>query len=122
MCVEKCERYKEESRRSDEFEAAQVECFREVHEQLTIQDNNFKKIVSYAIEQFNEIRQNMASNETTTQAGIRDMIHYQNKNHHHYILFYSEMCSLWDFEYGVKGASWFRGRGRGRGQGRGHGH
>lgn len=84
MCVEQQERHEEEPRRWDAFEAVQNECFRVVHEHLTAQDNNFNNFSTYATEQFNEIRQNMAFNHGATQTGINDMIRYQNDNHHHY--------------------------------------
>lgn len=122
MHVEQHGRHEEESRRCDEFEAAQVERFREVHEHMTTHGNNFNSFASCDMEQFNEIHQNMASNHAITQAGIHNMISYQNENHHYYLLFYREMYDLWNSEYGVNGATWFRGRGRGRGQSCGCGH
>lgn len=66
MHVEQQECHEEESRRCDEFEAAQEEHFRVVHKHLTAHDNSFNSFASYAIEKFNEIRQNMTLNPGET--------------------------------------------------------
>lgn len=103
--VQQCKRHEEESCRRDEFEVAQAKRFREVHEHITTNDNNFNSFSLYATDQFNEIRQNMASNHVTTQDGIRDMICDQNDNHCHYQQFYREICDFLDYEYGGEGVA-----------------
>ena len=124
MCIEQREHHKEEYRRRDTFEVAQKERFRVAHEYLTAQDNNFNNCSMYAIEQFNEVCQNMAFNHDVTQTNINNIIHYQNGNQHHYQQFYKKMCDFLDYEYGSKYAAWYPSRKpkiRDR-RGRGHGH
>ena len=75
MCVEKQECHEEESRRCYTFEAAQEERFRLVHEHMNAQDTNFNNFVTYAMEQFNQILQDMGFNLGATQTGINNMIH-----------------------------------------------
>lgn len=102
MHVEQRELHEEDSRRRDEFEVAQTECFKEVHENLTTHDNNFNNVSSHSTMQFNEIRQNMASNHVATQAGICDMIRDRNENHRHYNNFKEKCVISWIMSMAVK--------------------
>lgn len=50
MRVEQRELHEEDSHGRDEFKASQVKCFREVHDHLITQVNNFNSFASYAME------------------------------------------------------------------------
>ena len=84
MHVEQRECQEEKPRRRDEFEVAQEERFRLVHEHMTSQDNNSNNFATYATKKFNQIRQDMGFNNGATKNDINNMIFYQNENQHHY--------------------------------------
>ena len=65
MHVEQRKRHKEAFRRRDEFEAAQEERFRVIHDHLTTKDDTFHIFASYS-EQFNEIHHNITLNHVVT--------------------------------------------------------
>lgn len=88
MCVEQREHHEEESCKHDTFKVVKEGSFRLVHEHMNAQETNFNNFATYATEQFNMIRQNMAFNHIATQTSMNNMIYYQNDNHQYYQQFY----------------------------------
>ncbi|CAI8585311.1 unnamed protein product [Vicia faba] len=116
--VRRDERYEEDCRRRDAFEAAQEERFRLLHKHMTTQDTNFEAFASYVSEKLLSERNEMDVNHASTNARINHMISSQNENHYHYAQFYREMCNFLDHHFRNEGYGWYHGvrsmpRGRG---------
>lgn len=79
--VKQQKHHKDESCRRDAFEVAQEERFRLVHKYMNAQDTNFNNFAMYAMDQFNQICQDMGFNNGVTQTGINNIIRYQYENH-----------------------------------------
>lgn len=109
MQVKKDERYEADYRRRDALEAAQMERFLLIQENMTTQDTNFASFSSYVTKTLVSMRNKMDSNHAATIARINHIISIQNENHYHYAQFYREMCDYLDHHFGNDGQCWHLG-------------
>lgn len=116
MQMKQDERYDEECKWRDTFEAAQMKQFCLMHQHMSTQDSNFKDFAAYVTESLVSLRIYMNSNHDVIIAKIDHLISSQEEDYVYYERFYREMFDFLDSRYHGEGQGWHRGIQRGRGR------
>lgn len=110
------ERYDEECKWRESFEAAQMEQFRLMQHHMSTQDSNFETFASYMTEALVSLHTDVNENHEAILARINHIIYVHDDDSHRYGSLYREICDVIDSQYHNDGHGWQRGAPKGRGR------